>query len=455
MATMRLIPSTYYLSNSNYILTNNISNMYSNTDSTTYGTFTHNRASTSNTYYAYLRGFNFDDVPEAAEVTGFTIKIKASATGHTTSTSSSYYMSLYNGTAAIGSTSASGRLSTTVTTFTFSEGSLTWETLKSYGSNFGIRIPLRRASSNTQDIISVYGAEIEVTYTLPNPRTITVSLSGEGTVSPTGTISTYDGEQIELVITPTDKSSEVSATYNGTNITSQLVSHGAGSTVSLTSTDVTTSDISSGSSYAQYAVGNSAESPSSSGASSNMYASSGSTGYGEYTFDFSSIPSNANIESIEVRCYGHRESATIDSTHISQCVIYQGNTAISEEVDFPDTSNSIITIEPTTMPTRAQLDNVTIRHYVGYYGGLVLGITFEIVYSVGTGLDHYTYTFTVSQDANIVITIGGGNKGFAKINGTWQEVTKVYKKINNAWVEQTDFTNLFPTGVNYKYVGQG
>ena len=454
MATIRLIPSTYYLSNSSYVSTSNTSNMYSNVDSTTYGTFTHNRASTNNTYYAYLRGFNFEDVPEAAEVTGFTIKIKASATGHTTSTSSSYYMSLYNGTAAIGNTSASGRLSTTVTTFTFSEGSLTWETLKSYGSDFGIRIPLRRASSNTQDVIHVYGAEIEVTYTLPNPRTVTVSLSGEGTVSPTGTISTYDGEQIELVITPTDKSNEVSATYNGTDITSQLVSHGAGSTVSFTPTDVTTSGISSGSSYAQYAVGNSAENPSSSGSSSNMYASSGSTGYAEYTFDFSSIPSNANIESIEVRCYGHRESTTIDSTHVSQCVMYQGSTAISEEVDFPETSSSIITIEPTTMPTRVQLDNVTIRHYVGYYGGLVLGITFEIVYSVGTGLDHYTYTFTVSQDANIVITIGG-DKAFAKINGTWQEVTKVYKKINDAWAEQTDFTNLFPTGVNYKYVGQG
>lgn len=42
---------------------------------------------------------------------------------------------------------------------------------------------------------------------------------------------------------------------------------------------------------------------------------------------------------------------------------------------------------------------VTLRHYVGYYGGLVLGITMRVTYSTGSGLDHYTYTFTVSGDA--------------------------------------------------------
>ena len=125
MATIRLIPSTTAVSNSSYAAIANASNMYTNTDSTTYGTFTHNRASTNNTYYGYIRGFNFGSVPSDATVTSFTVKIKASATGHTTSTSSSYYMSLINNTTQIGSTSANDRLSTTVTTFTFANGSLT------------------------------------------------------------------------------------------------------------------------------------------------------------------------------------------------------------------------------------------------------------------------------------------------------------------------------------------
>lgn len=57
-----------------------------------------------------------------------------------------------------------------------------------------------------------------------------------------------------------------------------------------------------------------------------MYASSYSTGYAAYTFDFSGIPSGAVIEEMEVRCYGHRENNTIDSRHISQCVLYRGST---------------------------------------------------------------------------------------------------------------------------------
>lgn len=450
MATIRLVPSTSAVSNSSYASISNASNMYTNTDSTTHGTFTHNRASTNNTYYGYLRGFNFSDLPSSAVVSGFTVKIKASATGHTTSTSSSYYMSLVNGTTQIGSTSASGRLTTSTTTFTFANGSLDWDDVVGYGSNFGIRIPMRRASSNTADVVSVYGAEIEVTYTVPNPRTITSTLSGNGTISPSGANTYYDGNEFELTITPTNKAETVTATRDGTDITSQLVAHGAGQTVSFTADDVSTHSIQSGSSYAQYAVGHSAENPYSS--TSNMYASQSSTGYAAYSFDFSDIPSNATIEDIEVRCYGHRESNTISSTYVSQCVLYSGSSAISDEVDFPSTSNSTITVVPDTMPTRSQLDNVTLRHYVGYYGGLVLGITFEVTYSTGSGIDHYTYTFTVSGDSTIAVTIGSSGRTdtvYLKVNGSWVAVSKVYKKVSGSWVQQSNLQNVFDTSTKY------
>ena len=230
-----------------------------------------------------------------------------------------------------------------------------------------------------------------------------------------------------------------------------MIAHGTGGTASVVPDNVTTSGIQSGSSYAEYAVGHSAESPSSSGSSSNMYASSGSTGYAAYSFDFSDIPSNATIEAIEVRCYGHRESSTISSTYVSQCVLYNGSTAISDEVDFPSTSDSIITVTPTTLPTRSQLDNVVVRHYVGYYGGLVRGITFEVTYSTGVGIDHYTYTFTTSVDAIIAVTIGSvaSDVIFFKDNGTWVAASKVYKKVNGSWVEQSDLTAVFDANTNY------
>lgn len=224
--------------------------------------------------------------------------------------------------------------------------------------------------------------------------------------------------------------------------------HGTGTASTFVADDVTTSGIQSGSSYAEYAVGHSAESPYSS--TNNMYASQSSTGYAAYSFDFSDIPSNATIEDIEVRCHGHRESSTISSTYVSQCVLYQGTTAISDEVDFPSTSSSIITLTPNTLPTRSQLDNVTVRHYVGYYGGLVTGISFVVTYSTGSGVDHYTYTYTVTGDATIAVVIGGQAeqpKLYVKLNGVWTQVTG-YKKVNGSWAEQ-DISTLFDSTKKY------
>ena len=443
MATMRLVPSTYYLSSSSYLSVSNASNMYDNTDSTNYATVTNSRTSTSS-YYIYIRGFNFDDIPSAAVVSDFTIKLKGNYSG-----GYSQNMYLYDGTnTQMGSASSLG---TSVATREFT-CNYTWEDIVAAGSDFGIRINCRRASRNTTSYIYIYGAEIEVTYTIPDPRTITSTLNGNGTISPSGANTYYDGDEYELTITPTNKSDTVTATKDGVDITSQLVAHGAGDTISATPDDVMTSGIQSGSSYAQYAIGHSAESPSSSGTSSNMYSSSGSTGYAAYSFDFSGIPSGATVEDIEVRCYGHRENATIDSSHMSRCILYSGSSAISDEVDFPSTSNSMITVVPNTMPTRSQLDNVTLRHYVGYYGGLVLGITFVVTYSTGSGIDHYTYTFTVSGNSTIAVTIGSSGRTdtvYLKVNGAWVAVSKVYKKVGSSWVQQSSLQNVFDTGTKY------
>lgn len=433
MPTIRLVPSTYAVSSTSYLSVSNAANMYTDTDSTTYATVTNTYASTSSRYL-YLRGFNFDDIPDNAIIDSFTVKIK----GHETSlsTSTSYAPRLANGTSTISGTTASSNFGTSDKTITIPTGALTWQQILNYGSNFTIVVYVRRSNKNTTGYFYCYGAEIDVNYTIPTPRTITSTLTGNGTISPSGANTYYDDAEYELIITPTNKSDSVTATKDGVDITDSLVAHGAGSSITIVPDNVSTRSIQSGSSYASYAVGHSAESPSSSGASSNMYASSGSTGYAEYSFDFSNIPSNATIEGIEVRCYGHRESNTISSTYVSQCVIYQGNSAISDEVDFPSTTNSIITLEPTSIPTRSQLDNVTVRHYVGYYGGLVLGISFIITYSTGGGIDHYTYSFIVDSDSIIAVVIGStiNTQLYLKENGIWSTYSKMWKKVNGAWI---------------------
>lgn len=115
MATIRLVPSTYELSSTQYLSVSNASNMYNNTDNTTYATVYNSRTSTTS-YYIYLRGFNFDDIPTVATINSFTVKLKAYESG--VSTSSSYQPYLANGTTAInGSCSA---ITTTATVREFS-----------------------------------------------------------------------------------------------------------------------------------------------------------------------------------------------------------------------------------------------------------------------------------------------------------------------------------------------
>lgn len=395
------------------------------------------RKSYANIYYA----FDFSEIPDGVNIISVACQVK----GHAESTSQSTERArcqLYVGTSTAKG-SYSDFTSTSAQTLTLTTGSWTYDEVQDMRLCFTV--------GYYGGLVN--GATVTVTYEVGDPRTITTTLSGNGIIEPLGETTTYDGAEFELIITPTNKSDTVTATQDGVDITSQLVAHDSGGTSIFTSSDVTTNGIQSGESYAQYCIGYTAENPYSS--SNNMYASQSSTGYAAYSFDFSAIPSNATIEEIEVKCHGHRESSTISSTYVSQCVLYQGSTAISDEVDFPSTSSAIITLTPNSMPSRAELDNITVRHYVGYYGGLVTGISFNVTYSTGSGLDHYTYTFTVSGDTSISIVIGGSESGpkiFIKQNGSWIQCSKVYLKVNDAWVEQAQstWTSLFDTSTNYR-----
>ena len=173
MATIRLIPSSYSLSNTTYLSVTSASNMYTNTDSTTYATVTNSQSGTT-TYYIYLKGFNFGDVPSDAVVSSFTVKFKANE--KRASTSTSYRPYLVNNTTTI--TGSCDVVSTSVAVHEFTGVTATWATIKGYGSNFGIRISNRRSNKNQQSTVNIYGAEIEVNYTIPSDKTLYVKSNG-------------------------------------------------------------------------------------------------------------------------------------------------------------------------------------------------------------------------------------------------------------------------------------
>lgn len=442
MATIKLVPSTYYLSSSTYLSVSNASNMYDNTDSTNYATVTNSRTSTTS-YYIYIRGFNFDDIPYNAVVSDFTVRVKCNYSG-----GYSQAMYLYDGTST--SMGSSSSISSTVATHDFT-CNYNWSDVVASGSDFGIRINCRRSSRNTTSYVYIYGAEIEVTYTIPNPRTVTTTLTGSGAIDPSGTQTMYDGDEFELIIAPTNASDTVTAKRNGSDITSQLEYHSGGETTEtnvLGEYTLISGGFNSGESWFQGIVGHGYDTTSTT--TSNYYSSGSSTrAVFQYDVSFMGIPDNANITSLYMMANGHAESTSNSSEYM--CVqLKSGNTELSEQFNFKSvgTSNSTQTIYASTMPTPTQLESLVVECTLGYYGGAINGVTVFLTYEV-SGV-YYTYATTISGDMTIAVVIGGGTttKIYVKVNGTWVEFSKGYKKVNGAWVE-TSLEDLFSSSVNY------
>ena len=444
MPTMKLVPSTYYLSSSTYLSVSNAANMYNDTDNAAvYATVTNSQTGTTS-YYIYLRGFNFDDIPANAVVSSFSINLRARETG--ISTSSSYSPKLCNNTSQLTSTCTA--ISTTNTVNTFTGYSLDWEDLVNYGSNFGIRINCRRASRNTTGYMYIYGADIEVTYTVPNPRTITTTLIGDGTISPSGATTSYDDEEFELTITPTVSTAEVTVVKDSVDVTSQLVTHyvpgmtSSDNTVLGTYTHISGS-FNSGESWFEGIVGNGYDT--SDKTTSNYYSGSSSTQcVFQYAVPFS-IPSGAEVTRLYMMANGHAESTSQSSEYMT-VQLKSVDTEFTEQYNFKSagTSNTTVTVTADTLPTASELTNLVVEVTLGYYGGAINGVTVFVEYAIPTTeISHYTYTYTVSGDATIAVTIGGVSDKFWVKTDSIKEF--ISSKTNSDRDDSIPAWNLLPT----------
>ena len=471
MATAHIVANGYTRSNTNYVTVTDSTNMYDPaSDTTDYATLQGRTRNSSTAYYAFINDFQFGSLPSGATVNSFSIKIRCYRNSYQR-TGTNFYLRLCYASSSgsvISNTTTSTNIGTSASVITIPTGNLTWSQIVDYGSQFAIEVPLAGSSGSYAPQIYVYGAEIEVDYTIPNPRTITTTLTGSGTIDPSGTQTMYDGDEYNLTIIPTNSSDTVTATKGGSSIT--LTEHAAGTNSISATADSLTTGFSGGSNMAfytsssatghnfDYAIGHTAASPgsTSSGSGSWTYVKEGgsstnNTGYVDFAFDFSSIPPGSTINSVTVQCYGATES-TSESTAHSEITLYSGTTQKSTSQKFTSTSNQTITISSPGTWTRDELQSAKLRFVVGYYGGHIFGITWTVSY---TSPKYYSYSYTVSGDATIAVVIGGGSstpKFYVKVNGTWTQVSKIYKKVNGSWVEQSSSTwsTLFDTNTNYR-----
>ncbi len=440
MATMRLVPSTYYRSNSSYVSVTDADNMYTNTDSDTYASVRNSRSSTSNTYYCYLRGFNFNDIPSNAVVSGFSIKIKASESYM--NTNSSYRMSLYNGTTSISSTTVSSSLSTTVKTLEFpTPSTLTWGTLKGYGSDFGIRIPLRRSSTGYNSYVYVYGAEIEVTYTVPVYYDVTITNNTSATVTASSS-SALEGTDVEV---RSDTLSGITITDNGVDVTSQFTQRQP-SAESYDVVNVGTYGFSLNSNTGYYVSNNKGVSKSAAVCRVDFYVPVEATitftyiNYAEQSYDFGVFGNIDSELSDDYYSAGSSGATITDSDYRLACNTSSYNSSSAKTLTYTMPSGNHSIWVKYSKDDASDANNDTLQFKVA--------ITLNSAAPSGM---YYGYDITnIQADHTIVVVAVASDKIYLKISGSWVEATKVYKKINGSWVEQSDLTSVFSSGTNYR-----
>lgn len=424
MATIRLVPSTYYLSSSSYLSVSSASNMYNNCDNTTYATVTNSRASTTS-YYIYLRGFNFSSIPTGAIVNSFTIKLKARESG--VSTSTSYKPYLANGTTTING--SCDVITTTAATHTFSGISADWDTIVSYGTNFGIRINCRRASRNTTAYMYIYGAEIEVDYTMPVYHSVTVT----GTdVDPSGTTSVLEGSDLRVKI---HKDAKPTVTDNGVDVTNQL-QQGQDDPASYTVTNVTTTygfEVNSSGYY-----------------ESNNQAHSSSAAVCRVDF---ALP----VECAVVFSVINYAEATYDYGLLSNvdATLNTNASADSSNVYWSGSSHNSASVQTVTYTIAAGSHYVYVKYFKDQYTDSYNdSLQFKVAITPNEPVTTDTYWYydlaNIVADHTIIVTDAGvTNKILFKNNGSWVEAVSVYKKVNGSWVQQTDLTSVFDPNTHY------
>ena len=443
MATYRLVPSTYSRSNTSYVTVTDPSNMYTNTDSTTKCSIRgRNSSNTSRVYYCYVSGFNFNTVPSSETVASFKVKIKAyknsyQRTGET-------YRPRLASTASSGSVLSGTTLSEDLTTNTNGEiyefplNNMSWNTLKNYGSNFSIIIPLN-PSSNQYPYVYVYGIEIEVITGTPHNITVSNSTSAIVTANPT---TVYDGDSSTIT---SDTISGITIKDNNVDVTSQFTQHsGTTGEYSIETRGSYGFALSNG----YYVSQNKGVDKSCAVAriSFDLPVASDITftfiNYAEATYDFG-VFGNVDVALTTNYYPAGSGGATISETSYKlACNTSTYNKSTTQTLTYSNVSAGSHFIDVKYSKDDASAaNNDTLQ--------------FQVVITYSQSVTYYTYTISnITADHTILVTSGGGStpKFYIKNNGTWTQYSKIYKKVNGSWVEQSSSTwsTLFNTNTNYR-----
>lgn len=166
----------------------------------------------------------------------------------------------------------------------------------------------------------------------------------------------------------------------------------------------------------------------------NLNTGSGAVSKLAVKFDMSKIPTDAKVNSISCKIKARISNAyTYILSGVAQ--LYCGTAGLSSEIDL-GTSEVAQSFSDTGYWDRESLDDLIL---------LITCTRGSLSANSSQTLRFYGADLTVDYT-------GGGSSGpvlSTKVNGSWVNVSKVYKKVNGIWVEQSDIANLFSTDTNY------
>lgn len=151
-------------------------------------------------------------------------------------------------------------------------------------------------------------------------------------------------------------------------------------------------------------------------------------------FDVSKIPTDAKINSISCKIKA-RISNSYSYILSGVAQLYCGTAGLSSEIDL-GLSEVAQSFSETGLWDRESLDELIL---------LITCTRGSLYENSSQTLRFYGADLTVDYT-------GGGSSGpvlSTKVNGSWVNVSKVYKKVSGIWVEQSDIANLFSTDTNY------
>ena len=168
------------------------------------------------------------------------------------------------------------------------------------------------------------------------------------------------------------------------------------------------------------------------------HATSGTSSYYLYIkgFNYTSIPSDANVSSIKVYIRGY-ESQNSTSTSYAPCLV-NGTTVISNTTASENFSSSTKNIQ---IPIGAVTWSNIVNTYKDNFG---IRVTIR-----RSNKNKKSYVYIYGAEIEVTYDLPASNALYANENGSWVQVTKAYIKENGSWIEQSDLTNVFSSGTNY------